>query len=131
MFEDKLKEAVQLALGLAGVQIIADPYRFRSGGFKYQIDLAVKVTGLMAVVEIKSFLSLSFLEDFYAAIGQYITYRYALQLAQIHADLYLAVPSNVHAKHFAKPLIKGILEMHHVKLIVFDPEDNQSIQWIN
>ncbi len=131
MFEDKLKEAVKTALLLTGVEIIADPYRFRSGGFKYQIDLAVKMTGLTAAVEIKSFLSLSFLEDFYTAIGQYLTYRYALQLAQTHADLYLAVPSHVHAKHFAKPLIKGISEIHQVKLIVFDPEDNQSIQWIN
>jgi hypothetical protein len=131
MFEDKLKEAVKIALLLAGVEIIADPYRFRAGGFKYQIDLAVKITGSTAVVEIKSFVSLSFLEDFYAAIGQYLTYRYALQLAQAHADLYLAVPSHVYVKHFAKPLIKGILEMHHVKLIVFDPENNQVTQWIN
>jgi len=131
MFEDKLKEAVTIALLLAGIEIIADPYRFRSGGFKYQIDLAIKTANRTAAVEIKSFLSLSFLEDFYAALGQYITYRYALQLAQTQVDLYLAVPLHVYAKHFAKPLIKGILEMHHVKLIVFDSESNQVTQWIN
>ena len=106
MFADNLKEAVKVALTLAGIEIIADPYRFRSGGFKYQVDLAIEMTGLTAAVEIKSFLSLSFLEDFYAAMEQYITYRYALHLAQTHAELYLAVPLHVFAKHFAKPLTK-------------------------
>ena len=52
-------------------------------------------------VEIKSFLGPSKISEFYGALGQFITYRLALQIIEPERILYLAIPENLYENFFA------------------------------
>jgi hypothetical protein len=130
MFDDKYYTQVKQALENDGYEIIQTPFRFRAGGFKYQIDFAAKKDERTILIELKSF-SGSFLEDFYTARGQYLTYVDALQLSPFEYDVYLAIPIDIYTKHFAKPLIKTILDKSKIKLVVYNQDARQIIEWIN
>lgn len=130
MFDDKDKAVVIEVLENDGWEIIKEPFRFRAGGFKYQIDFAVKKGGKIVLIELKSFTG-TFLEDLYAARGQYLTYIDALQLSPFGFDLYLAIPFDVYTKHFEKPLIKAILAKDKTKLILYSQDTKGIIRWTN
>ena len=82
-------------------------------------------------VEIKSFINVSQITDFYAALGQYLCYKVAL--AEKHPDriLYLAVPDPVYNLFFTEDLIQKVLQAYPVKLLIYNLS-NQEIQlWID
>ena len=96
--KDKFHDSVRNALEKDGWKITHDPLHVKFGRVEMQIDLgaeqllaATKGTQKIAV-EIKSFLGLSFITDFYNALGQFLSYQLALELQEPERILYLAVP---------------------------------------
>src|SRR4051812_43551247 len=84
--DDKIKPMVVNALVKDGWTITDDPYRIVFGTDKMYADLAAERAVVAAergvekiAVEIKSFLGLSLLNDFYAALGQYVMYSLAMR----------------------------------------------------
>jgi len=57
------------------------------------------------VVEIKSFLDASFINDFHDCVGQYSDYLGALEYTQVKRKLWLAVPHKVYMDNFMHPFI--------------------------
>jgi hypothetical protein len=81
-------------------------------------------------VEVKSFGSLSEMEDLEQAIGQYTVYHDVLSQVEPERELFLAVHEEVYIDLFEEPIGKLLLRNRRVRLIVFDPQTETIRQWI-
>ena len=103
IFHNVVKEALQREQWI----ITHDPLRFKFGDVNFQIDLGAE--RLIAAergeekiaVEIKSFLNPSAITDFYAALGQFLSYRIALLEREPTRILYMAVPLETYQTFFS------------------------------
>jgi hypothetical protein len=120
-----------------GWTITADPYTIIYEGLTMFADLAAD-RSLAAergdskiVVEIKSFLSPSPVEDFKNALGQYEMYRDLLELTAPERKLFLAVSARVFVSLFQQRAIQVIVQRHRLSLIVVNIEKEIIEQWIS
>ncbi|MGF1535087.1 MAG: element excision factor XisH family protein, partial [Elainellaceae cyanobacterium] len=58
-------------------------------------------------------------------------YRVALKLKEPSRDLFLAVPAKVYRNFFYGELAQLSIAEYHIKLLVFDPEQEVIVEWIN
>lgn len=63
-------------------------------------------------------------------MGQYVLYRQVLNEMQINRNLYLAISEEVFNSVFTIELGQLLLNNNLVKLIVFDKESEEILQWI-
>lgn len=135
--KDIYHHAVKQALVNDGWLIVAENYVLEYGGDKLYPDIAAEKSiaaesqGRKIIVEVKSFLGRSFINDLEGAVGQYIIYRNILQAQESEYELYLAIAARVYQDGFQKKLAKLIIETNRVKLLVFDPEGEVIERWIN
>jgi len=81
-------------------------------------------------VEIKSFINPSLVKDLENAIGQYILY-YSLMLKKYpKRSLYLAIREEIFLDFFSEDIVTIVLELNPIKLMVFDSEKEEIVQWI-
>ena len=81
-------------------------------------------------VEVKSFLGVSALTDLYSALGQFILYRNALAAHQPERTLFLALRETTFNNLFTHPEGESLRLREAVKLLVFDDEKQEILQWI-
>jgi hypothetical protein len=133
---DKYHDAAKHALIQDGWTITHDPYRLTIGKRRAYIDLgaempiAAQKEGRCIAVEIKSFLGLSELNDIENALGQFGVYRVALQKRDPERLLYLAIPDDVRDLLLEESDFRDILRAFEVRLILFDPETETIVKWI-
>lgn len=133
---DLFHHIVKNALEKVGWQITHDPYGLQTDSFDLAIDLgaekiiAAEQGETKIAVQIKSFLGSSKISAFYGALGQFITYRLALQKIEAERILYLAVPEDLYDKFFNTPLIQELVEQNTIYLITYDIEQETIIKWI-
>ena len=82
-------------------------------------------------IEVKSFLNSSAITDFYGALGQFSTYRLALEREDPDRVLYLAVPEDAYENFFRSPFMQIAIEEFKLLLIVYEPKKEIIVQWIN
>ncbi|MCA6523270.1 MAG: XisH family protein [Pseudanabaena sp.] len=134
--KDRFHAVVRIALEKEQWNVTDDPLRLDIGGTKFEIDLGAEQ--LLAAergkekiaVEIKTFLSDSPLTDYHAALGQFLNYRLALEIADSTRILYLAVPVGVYESFFKREFAQVSLERYQIKLIIYDIIQEVIIQWI-
>ena len=132
LFHDIVKKALQND----GWTITHDPYALATDGFDLAIDLgaekvlAAERGGSKIAVEIKSFLGPSKISEFYGALGQFITYRTALNQQDPERILYLAAPENLYDRFFATPFVQDLIKQNSIYLITYDTDQEKLIQWI-
>jgi len=132
---DLFHDAVKLALQKEQWVITDDPLRFKFGNVNFQVDLAAEKlvaaerAGEKIAVEIKSFLNPSAITDFYSALGQFLSYRLALESIEKSRKLYLAVPVDVYETFFQYEFTQSAVQRYQVFLIVYDPADEVIVQW--
>ncbi|NEQ96257.1 MAG: fatty-acid oxidation protein subunit alpha [Cyanothece sp. SIO2G6] len=80
-------------------------------------------------VEVKSFLGPSATTQFDAALGQFLKYQLALEDTEPDRLLYLAVPADTYRDFFSLELPRLLIQRYHVRLIVYDPEEEVITQW--
>lgn len=78
----------------------------------------------------KSFLKISFLNEFHSVVGQYLNYAAFLQLQEPDRILFLAVPLDVYEKHFLQPAIEYIINKFALNLIVYNSQTKVIVQWL-
>lgn len=137
MARDLFHEAVRQALLKDGWTITHDPYEIRLMGVENDIDLGAE--RLIAAqresenekiaVETKSFLSASFMRDFHVAVGQFTNYKILLKQQEVDRILYLAVPHSIYVKRFAIEGIKFICRELDIRIITYDPINEQIVKW--
>jgi hypothetical protein len=84
------------------------------------------------VVEVKCFgNNRTFLDDFYQAVGQYVSYRNALHLNNIENPVYLSIPLKTFETAFQIPLVQAVLADMQMKCVVIDLNKEEIVQWIS
>lgn len=137
MAKDIYHDTVKTALEKDGWTITDEQFRLTIGSRSVYIDLgaekllAAEKAGRQIAIEIKSFSSPSPVNDLEQALGQYILYRDALKRSQPQRLLYLAISDEVYLDFFQEEIAQMVVENQQVKLIIFDPEKTEVIQWIN
>lgn len=135
--KDIFHETVKKALQKEQWVITADPLKFKYGNVNFQIDLgaekvlAAERQGEKIAVEIKSFLNPSAVTDFYAALGQFLSYRLALEMIETNRILYLAVPLDIYETFFQFEFTQAAIQRYQILLIVYDPVNEVIVQWIS
>jgi virulence-associated protein VapD len=82
-------------------------------------------------VEVQSFLNRSVVRDLEEAVGQYEIYRTVLARSEPDRLLYLAVPRYTFETVLAEQFGQLILSELHLRLLVFNDQQERVIQWIN
>jgi hypothetical protein len=136
MARDAYHMAVRHALEKQSWTITHDPYELNFGSSDYKIDLgaenlfAAEQGDKFIAVEIKSFLGRSLTHQLHEAVGQYFNYRVLLEKADAKRIIFLAVPDVVYNRLFSLPFARLIQEKMQLKLLVFSPETEEVVQWI-
>jgi hypothetical protein len=127
---------LKAALVAEGWIITHDPLILPLGRRKLQVDLAAEAplaaerNGEKIAVEIKSFLGVSEVTELERAFGQYIIYRFVLQRQDPERALFLALPVDAYESLFNEEDERDLARGNDVKLIVFDPENGNIVEWI-
>lgn len=134
--KDVFHQIVISALKKDGWTIINDPLFLKlSRQTEFFIDLTadklliVERQKNQIAVEIKSFIGRSTIAEFHMAVGQYLNYRLALQKVGSARVLYLAVPQDTYREFFADSFVEEAVEQHQLKLIVFNPKQEEIVLW--
>ena len=87
---------------------------------------------LAVLIEVKGFENMPSPVEYLAnATGKYALYQAALDYLKIELPLYLAVPLAAYRGILSEELAKQTLSHSGVKLIVFDPEREEIVTWID
>jgi XisH protein len=113
-----------------------DPLKLQAEGKRFEIDFGaerliwVERQLEKIAIEVKSFLNPSAMNDFYGAMGQFLTYRLALKREDPERTLYLAVPEDAYETFFRSDFIQMAIVEYSLLLIVYDPVQEVILQWI-
>jgi hypothetical protein len=134
---DRFHNAVKKGLEKQGWKITHDPLTvsFELGDMYIDLGadkiLAAERENQKIAVEIKSFFNTSAISEFHTALGQFINYRLALSEQEADRTLYLAVPIDTYTSFFTIRLVQNIIKTYQLKLITYQPETEDIIEWIN
>jgi hypothetical protein len=135
--KDIYHNAVRFALVKDGWEILTEDYSLEYGGDRLYVDIAAEKPiaaakqGQKILVEVKSFLGRSFINDLERAVGQYIVYRDILIETALDFDLYLAITQGTYKRYFQRQLAQMIINRNQVKLLIVDPESEVIVEWID
>jgi len=127
---------VRLALEKDGWTITHDPLRLTWGLKDLYVDLgaerllAAEKGSRKIAVEVKSFTGASEIDDLEKALGQYVLYHDVMSRSEPDRELFLAVTVAVFEDLFMEPIGQLLIENGRVRLVVFDPEQEEVSRWI-
>jgi XisH protein len=134
---DLIHNSVKNALIKDGWLITDDPYIIQYRRTTLYADLgaerpiAAERNGQKLVVEVKSFIGASKIQDLKEALGQYDIYRYLLEETAPDRKLYIAISKVAYNAFFTQDVTQLILNRHQLPIIVVDLETEEIMQWIN
>jgi hypothetical protein len=82
-------------------------------------------------VEVKSFSGPSELRDLEIAVGQFVVYHDVLALEKPDYVLYLAARKAIFETLFQEPIGKVLFDNHRIRMLVFDENHEEILQWVN
>jgi hypothetical protein len=132
---DIYHDVVKQALEKDGWVITDDPLHLKWGAKDMYVDLgaeqliAAEKSGQKIGVEVKSFTGRSEMLDLEQALGQYVIYEDVLHQVQPDRLLYLAIPEEVYYDLFEEPIGQLLIATRHIRLLVFEPEQEVLLQW--
>jgi hypothetical protein len=135
MAKDLYHDVVKNALINEGWIVTHDPYPLKIGSVRMFIDLgaekiiAAEKGNEKIAVEIKSFSDDSLISMFHEAVGQYDNYQIALEDEEPDRILFLAIPERVYEGFFQEPFVQKVIAKRQIKIIVYHPDNENSILW--
>jgi hypothetical protein len=128
MAKDIYHELVKAALENEGWIITHDPYYLSVGIGRRRVaadfgaeKFLVAEKGLEKIlVEVKSFISTSNINELHHSVGQYDFYALLLEEQEPERIPFLAMPQDAYEDLIREPIIQTFLDRHRVKIIVFD-----------
>lgn len=136
MAKDIIHDAVKSALVKDGWTITHDPFRVQYEEFELFADLGAerKVAPDQIehriVVEVKSFVGLSFVTELQKAIGQYTIYRRLIQRTSHNYEIFLALGDNIYQTLFQQKAVQLIIQEEHIALLIVDTIQERVVEWI-
>ncbi|WP_414754220.1 element excision factor XisH family protein [Anabaena sp. CCY 9910] len=134
---DIIHKSVKNALINDGWSITDDPYIIQYRRTVLYADLGAEYpigaerSGQKLVVEVKSFIGASKIQDLKEALGQYDIYRYLLEETAPDRKLYIAISTVAYNSFFIQDVTQLILNKHQLPIIVVNLETEEITQWIN
>ncbi|NET35978.1 MAG: fatty-acid synthase [Cyanothece sp. SIO1E1] len=134
---DRYHDVVRHALEKDGWMVTDDPLRLRWGKKDMYVDLAaekllVATKGKQQIaVEIKAFGGPSSIADAQQSLGQYFIYLSVIKRLEPERRLYLAIHEEAYEDFFTEPIGEILLSDYQVPLLIFDPDQEVIIQWID
>ncbi len=135
MAKDKYHKDVKAALIKEGWTITQDPLYVATAARTLEIDLGAErligaeKDGEKIAVEIKSFLGVSEIHDFYKALGQFNYYFLALRKQEPERVLFLAVPVDTYETFFQEALTLEAIDYYNLKIVVYDSDKQTIATW--
>ena len=134
--KDVYHDHVKQALIADGWNVTHDPFKLIYGPKILYADLgaehmlAAEKGTRKILVEIKSFIGPSVVNDLEDALGQYILYHDILEDLEPERIPYLAIRQAIFDSLFQEPIGQVLLRRQRFKLLVFDPVKQEVVQWI-
>lgn len=135
--KDKIHETVKQALINDGWIITHDPFTIAYGDDTVFADLAAERPftaerdGEKIIVEVKSFVGRSTIQDFKTALGQYMLYLPAISRLAPTYKLYVAIGEATYYSDLQRDIVKLAVEAYHLPLIVVNLAKEEVTKWIN
>jgi hypothetical protein len=133
--KDVFHQIVKIALEKDGWMITHDPLSLKLDDIDFYIDLGAErllgaeKMGQKIAVEIKSFLGTSEISQFYVALGQTLTYKEVINQKSPNRILYLAISKDIYEDFFCISLIQQLILQHQIKLLIFNPIQEEIFLW--
>ena len=133
---DKYHDAVKNALVKDGWTITNDPFTIDFEDATLFADLAAERTlaaqkdNEKIAIKIKMFSSNSAYDDLEKAFGQYQVYRSFLRQIDPLREIFLAVSLEKFEKIFTRASVKFLVADLKIKLVIFNPEKEEIVEWI-
>ena len=83
------------------------------------------------VVEVKSFVGKSTVQDLKVALGQYLLYLGLLETIEPERELYLAVSHRAYKEAPAQKAAQRLMQRFNVSILVVNAVTEEVIEWIN
>ena len=134
---DIIHDSVKNALAKDGWTITHDPFIIEFKELTLYADLAAERTiaaereGRKIVVEVKSFIGASKLQDLKIGLGQYEIYLSLLEVTDPGRKLYIAISESVYDEFFMLESVQLIVKRLEVPLIVVNLEAEEIAKWIS
>jgi hypothetical protein len=134
---DIIHNSVKNAIIKDGWLITDDPYLIQYRKTTLYADLAaerpiaVERDDRKLVVEVKSFIGASKIQDLKEALGQYDIYRYLIEETAPERKLYIAISEVAYQTFFTQDVAQLIISKHQLPIIVVNLDTEEIIQWIN
>ncbi|MGH9840025.1 MAG: element excision factor XisH family protein [Blastocatellia bacterium] len=122
-----------------GWRISHDPFPITYEGTTVSTDLGAertvgaggqRIAVEIIAVEVKDFDSRAFFSDFEKALGQFRLYRALLKRIDPDRVMFLAIRKETYNTFFKLPAIQVVLDEDEIRLIVFDEQREEVVQWI-
>jgi hypothetical protein len=132
---DIIHNAVKNALIKDGWSITHDPYVIKYEEVTLFADLgaeraiAAELAGIKIIVEVKSFVGRSPIQDIKIALGQYDLYQGFLEVLTPERKLYLAISKKIYATLFEQKAIQLIVQRYELPLLIVDIEKEEIVKW--
>jgi len=134
--KDLYHEQVRNALIKDGWTVTHDPLSLKWNNADAFIDLAAEKVLIAEkgsskiAVEVKSFIGVSKMRNLYEALGQFVLYRAALADFEPERELFLALRQESFQLLFATPAGEKLRAREQIKLIVFNEDSQEIVEWI-
>lgn len=134
---DIIHDAVKTALTKDGWTVTHDPYIIEYKELTLYADLAAERPiaaerdDQKIVVEVKSFVGASKLQDLKTGLGQYEIYLSFLEITDPERKLYMAISENIYDEFFSLEAIQVIVTRLQLPLIVVNLEREEIVKWIS
>ncbi len=130
MAKDIYHKLVRQALENEGWTITEDPYYFPVGLRRRKVSADLGAEKYIVaekelqkiLVEVKSFITSSNINELNHSVGQYDFYSLLLEEKEPDRIPFLAMPKDAYEDLIAEPIIQTFLKRHQVKLIIFDTQ---------
>ena len=132
---DIIHDAVKNALIKDDWTITHDPYVIKYEEVTLFADLgaeraiAAELAGIKIIVEVKSFVGRSPVQDIKIALGQYDLYRGFLEVLAPERKLYLAISKKIYDTLFEQRAIQLIVQRYELPLLIVDIEKEEIVKW--
>jgi hypothetical protein len=132
--KDRYHDTVINALRKAGWSFITEQIAIIVEDRRLWIDIRAskEEENLAILIEVKGFEGMpSPIEYLASATGKYAMYQAALDYLKIDLPLYMAVPDAAYRGILSEAIGQQTLKHNRVSLIVFDPEREEIVAWID
>jgi hypothetical protein len=135
MARDLIHDLVKNALIKDGWTITDDPYVIEYKEITLYADLgaerpiAAERDSEKIVVEVKSFIGRSVMQDLKVAVGQYVVYLSLLEVVEPNRHLYLAISEQIYYDLFQLEAVQIIIQRHHIALVVVNVKREEVVLW--